>query len=317
MSELAHARYPRAVARLLAACLVLLLVALTTACDRGPVFTVIGRPGRGPAEFDQPRAVGVSEAGLAVIDRSGRLQVLDLEGSPQTVFPVTDPQSRRGFPLGVSWLDPDTLAVADTHRSVVLLYGLDGERRLRVGEYGARPGEFVQPQRLQLLSSGELAVTDHGIDIANRVQVFSRDGTHLRTFGGPEPEDGGLRRPLGFVELSGGRLVVADQVAGLREFDSEGRFVRGWPLPDDVTLLYGLTRAPAGDLFATDLATDSVLRIAPDGTYQGRVGGTGVEPGRFREPWDVAFHAGELYVADRMNHRVQRFDPERVEWRQE
>src|SRR6266403_2964713 len=38
------------------------------------------------------------------------------------------------------------------------------------------------------------------------------------------------------------------------------------------------------------------------------IGGPGAEPGRFSNPWGVALDsAGNLYVADSQNHRVQKF----------
>jgi sugar lactone lactonase YvrE len=38
------------------------------------------------------------------------------------------------------------------------------------------------------------------------------------------------------------------------------------------------------------------------------IGGPGAAPGQFANPWSMAFDsAGDLYVADSQNHRVQKF----------
>jgi len=293
-----------------------LLAALALAsCGPEPPL-VIGRPGRTPGEFDQPRALAASRHGLAVVDRSGRLQMFDLDGTFAGEFDVQDPTIRRGFPCGVTWLPDGTLAVADTHRSTVTFFDREGTVVSHFGELGAGPGQFIYPQRIDVAPDGRLAVTEYGVSTGNRAQVFTADGQFLRTFGGPDAKDGGLGRPMGIVRMDDDSYVVADQLAGLQRFGpggaSLGRFA-----PEavaDGSMPYGLTRNPEGDLFVACMAEHSLVRISPAGRLLGRFGGPGADPGLFREPWDVAWHAGYLYVADRMNHRVQRFDVAEMEW---
>ena len=80
-------------------------------------------------------------------------------------------------------------------------------------------------------------------------------------------------------------------------------------------LPYGLCAGPDGTLFVSELGTNCIVHLDAAGGVLGVTGEPGTVPGRFHEPWDVAYHAGYLYVADRMNHRVQRLDVARVEWR--
>jgi DNA-binding beta-propeller fold protein YncE len=118
------------------------------------------------------------------------------------------------------------------------------------------------------------------------------------------------------VPRDDGSIVVADQKEGLVVFDATGRcagpFGECGPRPG--VLLYGLCRAADGTYYASDIGKDRLLHVSADGRLLGSFGHTGVGPGEFLEPWDVSWNAGRLYVADKGNHRVQRIDPERVNW---
>jgi DNA-binding beta-propeller fold protein YncE len=291
------------------------LAGATGAC--GPPVRVIGRAGVSQdGDFRQPRALAVSAEGLVVIDRTGRLQIFDLEGGFLSSFTVVPGEVRRGLPVGVAWLPDGGLAVADTHGGRVRLLDRDGTLRRAYGGYGVEPGQFLYPQRVALDGEGNLVVTDHGLGKTNRVQVIAPDGRALRVFGGPRPEDGGLRRPMGIALLPDGGVYVADESAGIVHFDSEGRCLGpapGWPA-DTGALLRGLCRTPDGTLYATDLEGDRLLRLDADGRPTGVFGEPGEDPGQFRQPWDVVWHDGYLYVADTGNHRVQRIDLSRARW---
>lgn len=260
----------------------------------------------------------MSEQGLAVLDKTGRLQVLELDGTPRLSVEIVGGNARRGLPIGVAWLPDGRLAVADTHSSRVRLIDPVSTEETVFGEYGLAPGEFLYPQRLTLATDGDLVISDHGMGATNRIQRVGQDGASRLVFGGPLPEDGALVRPMGVVLLPDGEFLVADQRAGLVRFAADGSLrgpAPGWPYGEEV-LVYGLTRAPDGTLYCTDLAGHRLLRLQPDGTPTGVLGGPGTQPGQFREPWDVAWHADHLYVADMGNHRVQRFHVEDADWRE-
>ena len=250
------------------------------------------------------------------MDRSGRLQLFDCDGRFRSKFAVEGDNVRRGLPCGVTWLADGTIALADTHQGYVRIFQEDGQTVAHLGAFGAEQGQFNMPQRVAELGDGRLAVSDYGIGLCNRVQVLTRDGHSESMFGGIEPDNGGLLRPMGIVPRKDGSFVVADQKAGLVVFDAKGRFQGnlGGRAPADGTLLYGLCCAEDGTFFASDIGHDRLLRVAPDGTVTGTFGRGGSAPGEFLEPWDVAWSGDRLYVADRGNHRVQRIDPARVRW---
>lgn len=299
------------------ASLAALAVASVTACG-GPGVLSIGRPGLGDGEFREPRGLAVSDRGIAVLDRSGRMQVFDLGGGYRETVRVVPGEVRRGLPIGCAWMPGGTLAVAHTHESRVVFFDLSGQALGGFGKEGTKPGEFLMPQRVTVDADGRFWVCDHGFLTVRRVQVLARDGTPLRVFGGPEPENGGLGRPMAALPLADGRAVVADQRAGLALFAADGRFERTFAVQPEGAVVQGACRIPGGpregDVLCVDLALSEIRRYGPDGS---RLGTFAPEraPGRpLRELWDVAWHDGFVYVADMGNHRVVRIPDAEIPW---
>ena len=286
-----------------------------SACTR-PAILVLGRAGLGDGEFRDPRGLAVGEQGLAVVDRSGRVQVFDLDGRFRSKFDVVPGNVRRGLPTGLAWMPDGTLAVAHSHESRVALFSTDGRDLGGFGGYGAEPGKFIQPQRIALDGEGNFLVSEFGFDRTNRVQVLRRDGTPVRVLGGRAPELGGMTRAMGALPLPDGSTLVADQSAGLLSFGRDGAFLGRFSKEPDPpgALTQGVCRDDRGDVYVADLGLHCVRRYAADGTPLGSFGRPGVEPGEFHDPWDVAWGEGRLYVADTGNHRVQCVDPDRVAW---
>jgi DNA-binding beta-propeller fold protein YncE len=82
--------------------------------------------------------------------------------------------------------------------------------------------------------------------------------------------------------------------------------------------------APDGTIFVADgHGGDSnarIVKLAPDGKIIKTWGKKGSAPGEFNEPHGIALDsAGRVFVADRVNSRIQIFDPDGkflAEWKQ-
>lgn len=61
----------------------------------------------------------------------------------------------------------------------------------------------------------------------------------------------------------------------------------------------------AGNSYTVDPVKNLISRFAPDGTYLGSTGSTGVGPGQFQGVGSIEVHKGSLFVADGGNHRIQ------------
>lgn len=132
--------------------------------------------------------------------------------------------------------------------------------------------------------------------------------------------DGGqakiLDLPDGFLPVAvavshdGTSWFVADGLTGeVRRFDDQGRSTGDIQLRGEIIRCGGMTVAGDGDLLLTDVEAGEVLRVRPDGRVRARMGGKGVEPGRFNRPTAVVEDPdGTVWVLDALNFRIQHLD---------
>lgn len=301
--------------RALRAALATAAIVVLAACARPA--TSIGRPGTGDGEFRAPRGIAVSDRGIAVLDRTGRMQLFDLDGTWRRSIEVVPGDVRRGLPTGVCWLPDGTLLVAHSHQSRLVVFdAVTGSAVRTIGDYGVAPGSFLYPQRVTLDAAGDYVVSEFGFDTTNRVQVLRPDGTSLRVLGGGRDAEGGLGRPMGALPLADGTTLVADERAGVVRFTADGRSLGAFgPPPGPSGFFRGICGGDDGDVYVLDGGRHEVLRLRADGTLVGVWGAWGDPPDGLREPWDVAWHGGRLYVADMGNHRIARIDADDVRWR--
>lgn len=65
---------------------------------------------------------------------------------------------------------------------------------------------------------------------------------------------------------------------------------------------------PAGFIYVTDITTDEVTAIDTLGNFLNKIGGYGWRESAFDNPADIFADALKVFVADKNNHRIQRFD---------
>jgi DNA-binding beta-propeller fold protein YncE len=148
-------------------------------------------------------------------------------------------------------------------------------------------GMFVFPHGIAVDKDGDVYVADaDGKNGKGHVVVkFSPDGKVLMTLGKPGmPGDapGYFYRPSAVAVAADGTIYVADGHGG----DSNAR----------------------------------IVKLTPDGTVIKSWGKKGSAPGEFNEPHGIVLDsAGRVFVADRVNSRIQIFDPDGkflAEWKQ-
>jgi DNA-binding beta-propeller fold protein YncE len=130
---------------------------------------------------------------------------------------------------------------------------------------------LVDPKNVAVGADGRIYVVEGR---AARVTVFNKDGTFAASWGGPGAADGQFQEPWGVAVAPNGNVYVADTWNHrIQYFDSNGAFLGKW-----------------GKL----------------GDAKGR---TDTDQGIFWGPRAVAINAaGEVYVTDTGNKRVQVFD---------
>ncbi|MFT3686699.1 MAG: hypothetical protein QM783_17565 [Phycisphaerales bacterium] len=299
-------------ALVLGACSVALVAAggcrrVVTSADPHPLSPgrVIGGPGGEPGNFIKPRAIDTDGKNLVVIDRSGRIQILEPEKGRCLAYWKL-PYTELGYPTGVT-LAPspkgdgaEAVWVADTHYNRVLVYAMppiptDGsvgttqpELLLTIGKYGTGPGEFTYP-------SDVLVLCEPDGKTIKRVYIPEFGGNDRISIFEPRGAD----KALTFVSAIGHGGDAAD--------------LTGFQRPQTVILRPGDEKR-ADELLITDSINHRVGRFDLEGKLIKWFNGDGQfgrEPGKFCHPRGLLMlEDGTAMVVEFGNNRLQRIDLE-------
>ncbi|MDF2431193.1 MAG: hypothetical protein JWP44_824 [Mucilaginibacter sp.] len=194
-------------------------------------------------------------------------------------------------PLGLTIDASGNLYVADelnerirkiTPAGVVTTVAGNGNRQSADG--GTAAASFSDPSGLVFDSSGNLYITDAG---SSRIRKISADGI-VSTIAG-----------------SGTSTGSADGPGNTATFDGP----------------YGITIDKAGNLFVSDRFNNEIRKITPAGMVSTFAGNTASGPeggstdgvgtaASFSDPTGLVFNAnGDLFVADRYNHKIRKITP--------
>jgi len=119
------------------------------------------------------------------------------------------------------------------------------------GELGDRPGEFLNPHAIWVLSDGRVVVVDRE---NNRLQLFTSDGQFLEAWTG-------FKQPLDIWGDPEGNLFVTDLVPTLTMLTSDGKLVgRCRPVLNGA---HGLCGDQDGNIFLAEPSPSRLTRLAP------------------------------------------------------
>jgi hypothetical protein len=247
--------------------------------------TALGGPGTGPGAYNKPRAIDTDGTNLFVIDRSGRVQVIDpADGHCLAWFVLQE--TKTGFPTGLTIApSPENdgslaLWIPETHAHRVTVYAmpaLDHARGMlaaveprvlaRFGSYGSGPGQFIFPAGIEVMLQPDgktvqrVFVSEFGGN--DRVSTFAPEPASPTSFafvsafgseGAPSDLAVTFQRPQ-TVHLLPSRvstpgvtqtLLITDSINHrLGHFNLDGSLIRWIGAPDQFTHPRGLTLLPA------------------------------------------------------------------------
>jgi DNA-binding beta-propeller fold protein YncE len=181
-----------------------------------------------------------------------------------------------GMIIRVGADDQDRIYVFQRKDPPVVVFNRDGTY---LGAWGT--GEVTDPHGLKIVGD-TVYTTDRSDSVA---KSFTLDGKPLMELG-----TRGVHSDTGNV----GTNWLAERAAGPFNHPTE------------------MLRHPNGDIYVTDGYRNArVHRFSSDGTLKTSWGEPGKGPGQFHLPHSIALDdAGNLYVADRANRRIQIFTPE-------
>jgi tripartite motif-containing protein 71 len=289
-----------------------------TGNDRVQRFTVDGGHGAEivpPGTLANPRGVAVRGSRLAVADdQHHRIVVFDTGGHMlRTVGagPGTMP-GQLNFPYGVAFDRPGRLFVADdlNHRVVRYSSAPKYPYKGRWGSYGTAPGRLAYPRGLAVDAGGNVYVANTGND---RIDVFDRGGSLLRSFGSSGRAAGQFDAPLGVATDASGVRAVTDAVNGrVQLLNPDGSVATVWGspnpgptiLPDPVAAAFDA----AGNLYVLDRRRARIVVFARGtGVPALTIGLPGSGPGQLLDPAALAIAGSTISVADSGNDRVSLF----------
>lgn len=296
----------------------------------GVLLATWGGRGSGNGKFNQPYGVAVDSTGqhVYVADCGNNLiqQFTYDAGSGAYTFTSqcdgTVSSSSFYQPKAVAVDDAGNIYVADTgyHRIVKLSYNPADQTYTSLmewGGYGYDPGQFCYPEGVAVDSSGNVYVGD---TVNNRIQKFDAGSSTWTVWGlGMGSGDGYFYYPKGVAVDSTGNVYVADYYnARVQKLDSSGTYVTKWGSSGQgdgqFTSPQGVAVNAAGTfVYVADIGNGRIEGFtynSADGTYayasQWRCSGSG--DGQFYRPQALAADsAGNIYVADTNNNRIQKF----------
>lgn len=291
---------------------------------------------------------GRSASGLAVAQSPGGPPVVYVadQGNERVAKFILDPTTLQptgapsfspaavdlSAPQGVA-LDPSGTRVYvadDDHHRVVVLRADTLEQIGAVGSFGTGPGQMENPYDVAVDAHdpNRLFVADNQ---NHRVDVFDAGSlAFLQTLGGygygPGLGHMAVVRSVGaLTDVPGGGVDVADTANDrMQAFGADGSLQAIWGVsgrgPGYFTRPRGVAFAPDGGIAVADSFDERIGLFASDGTWAGLRGQVsastgfateGANPGQFDLPADVDYDAaGDLWVADSGNDRVQELGPD-------
>jgi YYY domain-containing protein len=301
------------------------------ATERGQAGWGPSNPGEQMTEY----AEGVFKQAMKVAFTSGTTVLYEvgdtIAGTGQAPPPPAAATPTPGGPAIVPTTDPNATPVALFTRSSV----------------GVNPGQWNLPRGIARDAEGNFYV----VDTANfRVQKFDPEGTYILSFGSKGNGDGQFNPysdeaigsgPGGVAVDAQGNVYVADTWNHrIQKFDSNGKFLLKWGefinLADPVSVATGgadvkffgprgVAIGPDGNVYVTDTGNKRVMVFTPDGQPVGEIGSQVTPektssgyaysgPNEFNEPVGIAADgAGNVYVADTNNKRIQKIGPDAQE----
>ena len=178
---------------------------------------------------------------------------------------------------------------------------------LSFGREGSSAGMFSKPWGVAVNEENEIAVTETG---NYRIQVFSSNGTHLRSFGRKGDQQGELNWPAG-IAFHNDNIIVADSDNHrVQLFSDQGEFIKEFGeegnLDHQLKCPQGLSIDSDGNIIVADGGNELIKIFSVDGHFLRKIG----TEGSFSFPFHCIQHGDKLVVSDISDHCVKVFNRE-------
>ena len=179
---------------------------------------------------------------------------------------------------------------------------------LSFGQQGSVAGMLIKPWGVAVNERNEIAVTDNG---NNRIQVFSSDGTFLRSFGTKGNKLEQFNYPAGVAFSINRNVIVVDNGNHqVKIFSEKGEYLshigEKGNLEHQLNRPLGLFVDSDGNMIVADRDNKLIKSFSPSGEVLYKIGGEG----SFTCPFHCVRYDNYLIISDSHEHCVNVFDGE-------
>jgi len=287
----------------------------------GNLIVIMGSFGSGNGQFNSPAGIALDGAGNIYVADTGnhRMQKFNSIGTYLTQwggFGSGDGQF--SSPTGAALDAAGNVYVADYANHRIQKFSSTGTFLTKWGSLGSANGQFNGPFGVGTDGAGNVYVAD----VENcRIQKFTGAGVFVTKWGSLGSGDGQLNRAAGVAADAVGNIYVADNDNHrVQKFSSTGTFITKWGSVGSANGQFinptGITVDAAGNVYVADYNNNRIQKFSGAGVafaevpaaYLFKWGSQGSGNGQFQTAFGVATDpAGNVYVADTFNNRIQKF----------
>ena len=178
---------------------------------------------------------------------------------------------------------------------------------LSFGKHGSAKEDFTYPWAAAVNERDEIVITD---SCNNRVQVFSSDGTYLRSFGSKGNKEGEFNSPKGIaIDNESGIIFIADTANHrIQLFSEQGEFLNKFGvegnLDHQLSFPYGLSIGSDGNCIVGDSGNNKIKLFSRTGQFQRSIG----SEGSFTFPFYCIQYEEYLIASDFKEDCIKVFD---------